>query len=117
MKTAFDTLLRLDENGNLQANLSTEWKFASDNKSITLSLRKGVKFHDGADFNAAAVKWNMELRKASKFGDLDSLTSIDVVDDNTVRLNLSEFQNTTLVALWHIGGMMQSPTSYQRSGG
>src|SRR4249920_1728849 len=41
--------------------LSTEWKVdESDKKKWTFKLRPGVKFHDGSDFNADAVVWNVE---------------------------------------------------------
>ncbi|MBI4295693.1 MAG: ABC transporter substrate-binding protein [Chloroflexi bacterium] len=115
-KMAHDTLLQIDEKGELKPNLATDWKLGPDMKSLTLTLRKGVKFHDGTDFNAAAVKWNIELRKAAKVGDYETVTSIDVIDDYTVRLNLSKFQNTLLTTLWFIGGLITSPTTYQKLG-
>ncbi|MBI4296801.1 MAG: hypothetical protein HY667_06760 [Chloroflexi bacterium] len=115
-KVAYDTLLRIDEKGELQPFLATDWKLSPDSKSLTLGLRKGVKFHDGTDFNAAAVKFNMDIRKARKLGDYEQVTSIDVIDDHTLRLNLSQFQNTLFNSLWFIAGMVTSPTAYQKFG-
>src|SRR5215207_11248276 len=40
--------------------LATEWESAPDGKSHTFTLREGVKFHDGTDFNADAVCANFE---------------------------------------------------------
>src|SRR3990172_3247100 len=51
-----DSLIAIDEKGELIPWLATDWKLSPDNKSLTLSLRKGVKFHDGTDFTASAVK-------------------------------------------------------------
>jgi peptide/nickel transport system substrate-binding protein len=116
LKANFDTLLRVDENGQLQPWLATEWKLSSDSKTFTLTLRKNVKFHDGTDFNAAAAKWNIDLRKSMKMGDWDMVSSVDVVDDYTIRLNLSSFSNTLYVTLWYIGSMMSSPTAYEKYG-
>src|SRR5712672_3815875 len=41
--------------------LATEWAVApDDNKKWIFKLRSGVKFHDGSDFDADAVVWNVE---------------------------------------------------------
>lgn len=44
----------------LEPLLAQSWTSASDGKSHTFQLRKGVKFHDGTDFNAAAVCANFD---------------------------------------------------------
>jgi ABC-type transport system substrate-binding protein len=56
---AMDWLLRFDEKYNLQPRLLESWEIAPDGKSITLRAQKGIKFHDGTDFNAEAVKYNI----------------------------------------------------------
>ncbi|MGB5961017.1 MAG: ABC transporter substrate-binding protein [Coleofasciculaceae cyanobacterium] len=45
---------------DLEASLATEWKVSQDGKTWTFKLRPGVKFHDGTDFDAEAVKFNFE---------------------------------------------------------
>jgi peptide/nickel transport system substrate-binding protein len=44
----------------LQPRLATKWQAAADGKSYTFTLREGVKFSDGTDFNADAVCANFE---------------------------------------------------------
>jgi len=113
-----ETLVKFDETGALVPNLATSWEADAEAKTITLHLRKGVKFHDGTDFNAEAVKWNMDqFRLAGEREELDRVESIDILDDYTVRLNLSEMDALLMIHLaGHRGGMMISPTAYQTHG-
>ncbi|MBN1192019.1 MAG: ABC transporter substrate-binding protein [Dehalococcoidales bacterium] len=93
VRACLEGLFYFDEHLNLQPQLSTGWEVASDFKSIMINLRKGVKFHDGSDFNAEVVKWNLDNYKASPKADLNSVTSIDVIDDYAVQLNLSSYDS------------------------
>lgn len=52
----FDTLVAMDPQGELHPWLATEWSPNGDYTEFTFSLRQDVSFHDGAPFNAAAVK-------------------------------------------------------------
>src|SRR5579875_3539323 len=52
----FDTLVNTLANHKVVPGLATSWHFSSDHKQVTFKLRKGVKFHDGAPFNAEAMK-------------------------------------------------------------
>lgn len=52
----FDTLVQLAPGSTrLQPALATRWRPSRDGKSWTFTLRRGVRFHDGTAFNAAAV--------------------------------------------------------------
>ena len=44
----------------LAPSLATSWSVSQDGKTWTFKLRSGVKFHDGSEFNAEAVKFNVE---------------------------------------------------------
>ena len=56
----FDTLVTLDEYGNLVPELAESWDISEDGKEYTIHLREGVKFHDGTPFDAAAAKFAVE---------------------------------------------------------
>lgn len=60
--------------------------------TVELKLRKGVKFHDGTDFNAAVAKWNLDRAathpKSQVKTTVDSIKDVQAVDDYTLRLNL-----------------------------
>jgi peptide/nickel transport system substrate-binding protein len=89
---AVETLLRPDKDGNAVPWLATGWVIAPDYKSITFTLRKGVKFHDGTPFNAEALKFNFEKNAASPMPELKAITSVDVIDDYTAKVNLSKYE-------------------------
>ena len=108
-----ETLIGQDENGKLAPNkLATSWEIGADGKSLTLYLRHGVTFHDGTDFNAEAVKYNIDVQLGFR-AEVAAVTSVDVIDTYTVRLNLSSYSNTLLQQLSWVSGMMQSPTALQ----
>jgi peptide/nickel transport system substrate-binding protein len=107
----YDSLVRVNTKGEIIPWLATEWKTATDGKSITFTLRQGVKYHDGTAFDAASVKWNIERYKttgSSRTGDLAAVASVDVVDTYTVRFNLSAAFAPLLAALVDRAGMMVS---------
>jgi peptide/nickel transport system substrate-binding protein len=83
---ALETLFIYDPNGNITPLLSTGYKTDAAAKTITISLRKGVKFHDGSDFNAAVCKWNLDQYRSGARAELKNVASVDVVDDSTVKL-------------------------------
>lgn len=88
-----ERLFDMDTQGNLVPELALSAKAAQDGKSWTITLRKGVSFHDGAPFNADAVvgHWQRLLDPNNKYIGLSSLGPIEAVqkvDDFTVRFNL-----------------------------
>ncbi len=115
---SIETLVNTDNSGQFHGVLATDWKIAADGKSITLFLRKGVKFHDGTDFNAQAVKWNMDryYQAFKNSSPTNQWNGIEVIDDYTVKLNLKSFMNTVINGLDGNAGMMISPTAYQKNG-
>jgi peptide/nickel transport system substrate-binding protein len=106
--------LRVRSGGVVEPLLATAWEIAPDGKSITLTLRQGVKFHDGSDFNAAAVKWNLDKEiEAKRATDWES---VDVIDDYTVRINIPDYKNTILTGLGMGAAMIISPTAVEENG-
>lgn len=111
-------LLRLaEEGGTMVPRLAKSWELAPDEKSYIFKLRKGVKFHDGTDFNAQAVKWNMDNLLKHPRPIPTNVTSMDIIDDYTVRLNFSSWSSMILndLALDH-SCLIISPTAYEKNG-
>ena len=112
-----ESLMRYDEKLNLVPLLATDWKSDANAKTITLTLRKGVKFQDGSDFNATVCKWNFNEFNAGTRTDLKNIKSIDIIDDYTLKLNLSSFDNTLLSSLAIDPGTMISEKAFEANGG
>jgi peptide/nickel transport system substrate-binding protein len=110
---ALETLFRFDPKLNLVPLLASDWKADTAGKTVTITLRQGVKFHDGTVFDAAACKWNLEQFKAAGKVELKQVSSIDVLDDHTIRLSMTDFDNTILTNLAGNAGRMISPTAFQ----
>lgn len=90
---AYDPLIYRASDGSLQPRLAESWSYiGSGNTLFELKLRPDVKFSDGSPLTAEVVKGNFEYyaetsRAASKIAMFES---IEVVDDLTVRIHLSE---------------------------
>jgi len=111
-----EPLLIVDKNGNPAPFLATSWEYSPDLKSLTLKLRKSVKFHDGSDFNAEVVKMNLEERKDGLTSrGIKTIESVDVIDERTVRINLTEYKNVLLGSLTTYNGLMVSPKVIEKA--
>lgn len=115
-----DKLVDIDEKLGLVPQLAQSWEWSADSKALTMKLRPGVTFHDGEKFDAAAVKFNIERHKtlpgSNRRGELAPVTTVDVIDPMTVRLNLSAPFAPLLAALSDRAGMMVSPKAAQAAG-
>jgi peptide/nickel transport system substrate-binding protein len=116
----YDPLVILDDKLGIQPNLAESWQ-NPDPKTLVLKLRSGVKFHDGTDLNAEAVKVNFDRMaggepKSVRKGEVANVASTDVVDALTVRLNLKQPDSTLLAALTDRAGMMISPAALKKLG-
>ena len=115
-----DKLFDIDEKLAIVPQLATGYEWSADHKALTIKLRTGVTFHDGEKFDAAAVKFNIERHKSlpgsNRRGELAPVTSVDVIDDSTVRLNLAAPFSPLLAQLADRAGMMVSPKAAQAEG-
>ena len=116
-----------DRPGKLVPGLATEWKVDdSDKTKWRFTLRKGVKFHDGSEFNADAVIWNLDKvlnDKAPQFDKrqsaqvktrLPSVASYAKIDDATVEITTKTVDSFfPYQMLWFL---VSSPAQYEKVG-
>lgn len=86
----YDRLVEMGADGVIYPHLLESWAISDDALTMTFVLRDGVKFHDGSDLNAEVLKWFLEGMGTgeSKYM-VDAFDTIDIVDDLTVKINLS----------------------------
>ena len=116
-QSVFDKLVDLDSKGNIVPMLAEKWEISPDGKKYTFHLRKGVKFHDGTEFNAEAVKFNLERykqKKSNRRNELKAVAAIKVIDPYTVELDLDVPYAPLLANLTDRAGMMCSPTAVKK---
>lgn len=89
----YEGLVRIDQNGEIQPLLATEWSAGEDGLSYTFTLREGVTFHDGAEFTAESVKFSLERLdewSANTPGNLASIDHVEVDSPTQATVVLSE---------------------------
>lgn len=105
----FEGLLELEPGTtNLRPCLATSYNISEDGKEITFHLRKGVKFHDGTDFNADAVIFSFARQYDPnhlhyKYGEwshfrtnLNDIEKVEKIDDYTVKVILKKVNSAIL---------------------
>ncbi len=99
----YGTLIEPTDDGvGLRPGLATKWETSADGKTVTLTLRSGVKFGDGTPMTADDVVWSLNRAKDPKQGAWsDLVASIDSVEaaGNIVTLHLKTADPTILAAL------------------
>ncbi len=108
-----DQLLNIDPQLHIVPELATAWEWADGNRTLTLHLRDGVVFQDGAALDAEAVKANLDRDRTAAYsnrkGELKPITGVEAVDRLTVRIRLSQPYAPLLALLANRSGTMLSP--------
>lgn len=119
----FDRLTEYDKDGKVVPSLAEEFNTVDDT-TWEFKLRKGVKFHDGTDFNADAVKMSIERLIDPEFASpravvLNMIKEVVVVDDHTVQFKTEKPFAPLPAHLAHNAGSIIAPSAIEeeKSGG
>jgi peptide/nickel transport system substrate-binding protein len=112
----FETLTKINADGSITPLLAESWDISPDLKTSTFKLRRGVKFHNGEPFNAAAVKFSFERAAAEKSTNKDKRTfatmeRVVAVDDHTVVILNKELNPDLLFLLGQATAIIVEPKS------
>ena len=111
------------QDGKTTPMLATSWKWGAGNKSLTFTIRSGVKFSDGTPLTAADVAYTFNLQKKYPALDLTGawsvLSSVTATNPTTVVMDFSTvavpyfyyIADQTPIVPEHIWSTMANPTA------
>jgi peptide/nickel transport system substrate-binding protein len=115
----FETLVRYDKDVAPQPWLAEKWT-QPDDVTYIFTLRKGVKFSDGTDLDAEAVRFSMErvrnFKSGPAYADSQNITDVVVVDPLTVKIVIKEANAPFINYLSTRLGTIVSPTAVKTMG-
>ncbi|WP_273867177.1 glutathione ABC transporter substrate-binding protein GsiB [Serratia odorifera] len=120
-KSFYQGLFGFDKDMKLVNVLADSYQASADGLSYTIKLRSGIKFHDGSEFNAEAVKANLDrasnpdshLKRYNLFKMIDKT---EVVDPTTVKIVLKAPFSAFINNLAHPAAAMISPAALKQYG-
>ena len=114
-----DKLFDIDKDLRIVPQLATGFTW-DDPKTLTLTIRQGVKFHDGETMDAEAVRYSLTrhltMQGSFRRGEINSMESVEVVNPTTVRIRLKEPFAPFLAQLTDRAGMIVSPKAAEAAG-
>src|SRR5882762_2477589 len=101
----YDTLLLASADGkSTEPGLASAYKVSEDGKTLTFTMRPGLKFADGSPLLVSDVMWSLDRARSKEEGGefaflLSSIASIDTEGSDTVVLHMKHPDPTILQAL------------------
>lgn len=114
----FEGLTRFTGDGAVVPGLAESWEISDDGLTYTFTLRSGVTFHDGTTMDAEDVKFSLDRILAEDSANAQkalyaAISSVEVVDPQTVRLTLSEPNGNMLFNLAWGDAVIVAPESIE----
>ncbi|MCM2294022.1 glutathione ABC transporter substrate-binding protein GsiB [Allorhizobium sp. BGMRC 0089] len=120
-KSFYEGLFGFDKDLKVQPVLATGYTVSDDGLVYTIKLREGVKFQDGTDFNAEAVKVNLDrvrdpANKLARFNQFNQIDKVEAVSPYEVRITLKAPFGPFINSLAHASAAMISPAALAKWG-
>src|SRR5256886_5888668 len=121
-KSFYEGLYGFDKDMKMIRVLAESYEASKDGLVYTIKLKKGIKFHDGTDFKADAVKVCLDRvtnpdNKLKRYGLYNNnIAKTEVVDDYTARITLKTPFSPFIAQLAHPSTVMISPAALKQYG-
>lgn len=120
-KSFYQGLFEFDKDLKVRPVLAESYTVSKDGLVYTFKLRAGVKFHDGTDFNAEAVKVTLDRvldpeNKLARFNQFNRVDKVEVTGPLAVRITLKEPFGPFINSLAHASAAIISPTALKKYG-
>lgn len=113
---AVENLARINASDELYPYLADSWSGDAAAKTVTVKLKEGIQFQDGTPFNADAVKFTWGLYQEAKRAEIANIDSVEVLDDYTLQVNLTQWDNSIFIKILNTCGTIISPTAWEKNG-
>jgi peptide/nickel transport system substrate-binding protein len=114
-----DKLFDIDEKLNIVPQLATGYEW-TDDRTLVIHLRPGVKFQNGELLDASAVKYSLErhltMQGSYRRSEISSIDHVEVVNPATVRIVLKNPSGAFLAQLTDRSGMIYPPKATEAAG-
>ncbi|AUX92911.1 glutathione ABC transporter substrate-binding protein GsiB [Mixta gaviniae] len=120
-KSFYQGLFGFDKEMKLVNVLAESYQASPDGLTWTIKLRSGIKFQDGTDFNAEAVKVNLdrasdEDNHLKRYNLFKHIATTEAIDPTTVKITLKQPFSAFINILAHPAAAMISPTALKKYG-
>ena len=107
-KLIFESMFELDNDLNISSQLAKDYNITNEGKTISIELKRDIKWHDGVDFNANDVaftintlKYGKENSSYSNFfqgsqGSINEITEVSIIDNYNIDITFNEVSSNNL---------------------
>jgi peptide/nickel transport system substrate-binding protein len=113
----YASVTTLNAAGTVEPGLASSWKYAAAGKSVTLTLRPGLKFSDGSPLTATSVQENIKRGQTQSnstvASELSVISKVVVNSPTSLTLDLSQVDYQVPDLLAGKDGMIVNPAYFK----
>jgi len=119
-QSVFDMFIAQNPDLSFAPGLVTEWGWSDDRKKIHMTVRDGVKWHDGSPFTAEDVVWSLERAAKPDTGNPIQFTWKNIgnfsIDGNKITADVLQFDPTIFKWMSFLTGYVMPKAYYEKVG-